>query len=233
MRFNSRSIANFCFQNFGTASKTITLLWPVRALFCICLQRLAMEANLPKHTIYVKNIYEKIGKLGALLVIGPGCAVLLHANRVAYAELKKCLYCLFSQFGKIADVQCCKTNKLRGQAWVIFAEVASATNAVQCMNGFPFFDRKLVRITLAVMLSGFRPDAARCRRRRSNVSACRRYNMRETNLQLSRKQPTGGKVTRNRKQSTNSKQNLPLRQRLKPNQLRQHQPELKCVPTPT
>eukprot|EP00892_Ulva_mutabilis_P006512 jgi/Ulvmu1/4232/UM191_0005.1 len=80
-----------------------------------------MEANLPKHTIYIKNIYEKIGKL----------------------ELKKCLYCLFSQFGKIADVQCCKTNKLRGQAWLIFAEVASATNAVQCMNGFPFFDKKL------------------------------------------------------------------------------------------
>lgn len=60
------------------------------------------------------------------------------------AELKKCLYCLFSQFGKIADVQCCKTNKLRGQAWLIFADVASATNALQCMNGFPFFEKKLV-----------------------------------------------------------------------------------------
>ena len=61
------------------------------------------------------------------------------------AELKKCLYCLFSQFGRIADVQCCKTNKLRGQAWLIFADVASATNALQCMNGFPFFEKKLVR----------------------------------------------------------------------------------------
>jgi hypothetical protein len=61
------------------------------------------------------------------------------------AELKKSLYCLFSQFGRIADVQCCKTNKLRGQAWVIFADVASATNALQCMNGFPFFQKKLVK----------------------------------------------------------------------------------------
>lgn len=60
------------------------------------------------------------------------------------SELKKSLYCLFSQFGKIADVQCCKTNKLRGQAWIIFADVASATNALQCMNGFPFFTKKLV-----------------------------------------------------------------------------------------
>lgn len=65
------------------------------------------------------------------------------------AELKKCLYCLFSQFGKIADVQCCKTNKLRGQAWIIFADVASATNALQCMNGFPFFEKKLVRTLLS------------------------------------------------------------------------------------
>lgn len=68
-----------------------------------------------------------------------------------YAELKKCLYCLFSQFGKIADVQCCKTNKLRGQAWIIFADVASATNALQCMNGFPFFDKKLVRSVLDIV----------------------------------------------------------------------------------
>lgn len=61
------------------------------------------------------------------------------------AELKKCLYCLFSQFGQIADVQCVKTSKLRGQAWIIFADVASATNALQCMADFPFFDKPLVR----------------------------------------------------------------------------------------
>ena len=63
----------------------------------------------------------------------------------AHAELKKCLYCLFSQFGQIAAVQAVKTNKLRGQAWVVFADVASATNALQCLQGFPFFDKPIVR----------------------------------------------------------------------------------------
>lgn len=62
-----------------------------------------------------------------------------------FAELKKCLYCLFSQFGQIAAVQAVKTNKLRGQAWVVFADVASATNALQCLQGFPFFDKAIVR----------------------------------------------------------------------------------------
>lgn len=75
----------------------------------------------PKQTLYIKNLYEKIGK----------------------EELKKCLYCIFSQFGKIADVQCVKTNKLRGQAWIIFADINSASNALRCMNGFPFFEKNM------------------------------------------------------------------------------------------
>jgi RNA recognition motif-containing protein len=67
-----------------------------------------------------------------------------NSQNFIFAELKKCLFCLFAQFGQIADVQCRKTNKLRGQAWIIFADVASATNALQCMNAFPFFDKPIV-----------------------------------------------------------------------------------------
>jgi len=60
------------------------------------------------------------------------------------AELKKCLYTIFSQFGKILDVVCMKTYRLRGQAWIVFADVTAATNALNSMQGFPFFDKPMV-----------------------------------------------------------------------------------------
>lgn len=52
----------------------------------------------------------------------------------AREELKKGLYAMFSQFGKIVDVVALKTLKLRGQAWVVFTDSAAATNALRTMN---------------------------------------------------------------------------------------------------
>jgi U2 small nuclear ribonucleoprotein B'' len=51
---------------------------------------------------------------------------------------------MFSQFGKIVDVVALKTYRLRGQAWVVFADVAAATNALRQMQGFPFFEKPIV-----------------------------------------------------------------------------------------
>lgn len=59
-------------------------------------------------------------------------------------ELKKSLYAIFSQFGPIMDIVSLKTLKLRGQAWVIFKEINSATNALRSMQGFPFYDKPMV-----------------------------------------------------------------------------------------
>jgi U2 small nuclear ribonucleoprotein B'' len=70
---------------------------------------------------------------------------LLNVVRSRLAELKKCLYAMFSQFGKIVDVVCLKTYRLRGQAWIVFADVAAATNALRTMQGFVFFDKPMVR----------------------------------------------------------------------------------------
>lgn len=80
----------------------------------------------PNHTIYINNLNEKIKK----------------------EELKKSLYAIFSQFGSIADIVALKTLKLRGQAWVIFKEINSATNAMRSMQGFPFYDKPM-RISYA------------------------------------------------------------------------------------
>jgi len=75
----------------------------------------------PNHTIYINNLNEKIKK----------------------EELKKSLYAIFSQFGPIVDIVALKTLKLRGQAWVIFKEINSATNALRSMQGFPFYDKPM------------------------------------------------------------------------------------------
>ncbi|KAK9812981.1 hypothetical protein WJX72_006784 [[Myrmecia] bisecta] len=76
---------------------------------------------MPNQTIYINNLYEKLQK----------------------EELKKCLHAIFSQFGRILDIVCLKTYRLRGQAWVVFADVTGATNALSSMQGFPFFDKPM------------------------------------------------------------------------------------------
>jgi hypothetical protein len=58
--------------------------------------------------------------------------------------LKRSLYSLFSQYGRILDVVSLKTPKLRGQAWVVFTEVTAASNAVRQMQNFPFYDKPMV-----------------------------------------------------------------------------------------
>nr|XP_043636534.1 U2 small nuclear ribonucleoprotein B'' [Erigeron canadensis] len=75
----------------------------------------------PNQTIYVKNLNEKVKK----------------------EELKRSLYALFSQYGRILDVVALKTVKLRGQAWIVFSEVTAASNAVRQMQNFPFYDKPM------------------------------------------------------------------------------------------
>lgn len=75
----------------------------------------------PNVTIYINNLNEKI-KLD---------------------ELKKSLYAVFSQFGRILEVLAFKTLKHKGQAWVVFDDTSSATNALRQMQGFPFYDKPM------------------------------------------------------------------------------------------
>eukprot|EP00252_Welwitschia_mirabilis_P015194 TRINITY_DN33431_c0_g1_i1.p1 TRINITY_DN33431_c0_g1~~TRINITY_DN33431_c0_g1_i1.p1 ORF type:complete len:241 (-),score=61.36 TRINITY_DN33431_c0_g1_i1:290-1012(-) len=75
----------------------------------------------PNMTIYINNLNEK----------------------TKLEELKKSLYAVFSQFGKIVEVIAFKTLKHRGQAWVVFDEVSAATNALRQMQGFPFYDKPM------------------------------------------------------------------------------------------
>ena len=63
---------------------------------------------------------------------------LLAPSSFPRTELKKSLQAVFSQFGKIVDVVAAKTYKLRGQAWVVFADVASATGALRTMQAVAY-----------------------------------------------------------------------------------------------
>lgn len=71
-------------------------------------------------------------------------------------ELKKSLYAIFSQFGDILDIVALKTLKARGQSFVVFRDIASATNALRSMQGFPFYDKPMVKIINSVRGHGFR-----------------------------------------------------------------------------
>ncbi|XP_068668665.1 U2 small nuclear ribonucleoprotein B''-like [Aristolochia californica] len=75
----------------------------------------------PNQTIYVRNLNEKVKK----------------------EELRRSLYALFSQYGRILDVVSLKTPKLQGQAWVVFSEVTAASAAVRQMQSFPFYDKPM------------------------------------------------------------------------------------------
>merc|ERR1712013_838577 len=75
----------------------------------------------PNQTIYVNNLNEKTKK----------------------EDLKKSLYAIFSQFGTILEIIARKTLKTRGQAFVVFKDIPSATNALRSMQGFPFYDKPM------------------------------------------------------------------------------------------
>lgn len=72
------------------------------------------------------------------------------SQALCFAELRKSLYAVFGQFGKILDVVCLKTYRMRGQAWIVFSDVISATNALHAMQRFPFFNKPMVQQLLVI-----------------------------------------------------------------------------------
>ncbi|EME30477.1 U2 small nuclear ribonucleoprotein B'' [Galdieria sulphuraria] len=76
----------------------------------------------PNQTIYIRNLDEKVKK----------------------QELRQSLYEAFSQFGRIVDVVALKTTRMRGQAFIAFEDIASATNALRGLQGFLFYNKPMV-----------------------------------------------------------------------------------------
>ncbi len=83
---------------------------------------LAMSSNTPNTSLYIKNLNDSINK----------------------EELRAQLYALFLPYGTILDVVALKTPKMRGQAFVVFADLASATTAMRSWDGESFYDKPMV-----------------------------------------------------------------------------------------
>jgi U2 small nuclear ribonucleoprotein B'' len=84
------------------------------------------QTNPPNQTLYVQNLNDKIRK----------------------PDLRLSLYTLFGTYGVVLDVVALKTRKERGQAFIAFRDVASATQAMRALDGFNFFGKDMVRISL-------------------------------------------------------------------------------------
>lgn len=93
----------------------IPVLYECRSFFC---SFRPMDIR-PNHTLYVNNLNEKVKKI----------------------DLRRALYYLFCQYGRIIDIITMKTMKMRGQAFIIYQELPSATTALRALQGFSLFQR--------------------------------------------------------------------------------------------
>ncbi|KAJ7047424.1 hypothetical protein C8F04DRAFT_936206 [Mycena alexandri] len=79
------------------------------------------SANQPNTTLYINNLNDKVNK----------------------EELRSQLYALFTTYGKIIDVIASKSQRMRGQAFLVFSDLAGATTAMRACEGMVFYDKPL------------------------------------------------------------------------------------------
>eukprot|EP00658_Telonema_sp_P-2_P068653 TRINITY_DN575_c0_g1_i2.p1 TRINITY_DN575_c0_g1~~TRINITY_DN575_c0_g1_i2.p1 ORF type:complete len:301 (-),score=110.26 TRINITY_DN575_c0_g1_i2:324-1226(-) len=76
----------------------------------------------------------------------PPCQTLYLNNlneRVKGEALKTALQAVFKQFGTVVEIVAMDSVRRRGQAFVVFDDLASAVEAKESMQGFPFFDKPM------------------------------------------------------------------------------------------
>lgn len=75
----------------------------------------------PNQTLYINNLNEK----------------------VKIPELKASLFELFSTYGEMMDIVASSSLKRKGQAFVVFRDIAAATQALRALSSFKFYDRPM------------------------------------------------------------------------------------------
>ncbi|KAL4242035.1 RNA-binding domain superfamily protein [Abortiporus biennis] len=80
-----------------------------------------MSSSQPNATLYVKNLNDKVNK----------------------DELRTQLFALFTTYGRVIDVVASKTPKMRGQAFLVFSDLAGATSAMRACEGIVFYDKPM------------------------------------------------------------------------------------------
>ncbi|KAE9410443.1 RNA-binding domain-containing protein [Gymnopus androsaceus JB14] len=82
---------------------------------------MSSSSNQPNNTLYVNNLNDKVHK----------------------DELRIQLLALFTTYGKVIDVVASKSPKMRGQAFLVFSDLAGATTAMRACEGMVFYDKPL------------------------------------------------------------------------------------------
>ncbi|KAG6860996.1 hypothetical protein C0995_005016 [Termitomyces sp. Mi166 len=82
---------------------------------------MASSSNQPNNTLYLNNLNDKINK----------------------DELKTQLYALFTTYGKIIDIVASKSQAMRGQAFLVFNDLAGATSAMRACEGMMFYEKPI------------------------------------------------------------------------------------------
>lgn len=82
---------------------------------------MASSSNQPNTTLYINNLNDKVNK----------------------EELKLQLYALFTTYGKIIDIIASKSQSMRGQAFLVFTDLAGATSAMRACEGMLFYEKPL------------------------------------------------------------------------------------------
>ncbi|KAI5124989.1 hypothetical protein M0805_007414 [Coniferiporia weirii] len=75
----------------------------------------------PNSTLYINNLNDKINK----------------------EELRAQLFAMFMTYGRVIDVVAQKGKKMKGQAFLVFADLAEATAAMRACEGVVFYDKPL------------------------------------------------------------------------------------------
>ncbi|KAL1859013.1 hypothetical protein VTK73DRAFT_7608 [Phialemonium thermophilum] len=72
----------------------------------------------------------------------------LPSAKIQKEDLRTALYMLFSTYGAVLDVVALKTQKMRGQAHIVYRDIQTATQAMRSLDGFEFFGKPM-RISYA------------------------------------------------------------------------------------
>ncbi|KAJ8086552.1 hypothetical protein AAF712_002035 [Marasmius tenuissimus] len=79
------------------------------------------SSNQPNNTLYINNLNDKVNK----------------------DELRSQLLALFTTYGRVIDIVASKSTKMRGQAFLVFTDLAGATSAMRACEGMLFYDKPL------------------------------------------------------------------------------------------
>lgn len=72
-------------------------------------------------------------------------------DKVKKTDMKTILYTLFSTYGTVLDVVVMRTDKMRGQAHVVFRDVQASTQAMRALQGFEICGKEMVNSLLSIL----------------------------------------------------------------------------------